>query len=200
MVVGVASKQARIASASNLFPFNGPESCQATLLVVHLASAPLLRNGLVLVQDVGRHVVQVLFLFRGCSGNGLFKHPKHQKYANTKSYFTTTLHIPDTSLICQQVSCCFMVRILDQMSPPLMDGWTSEMSCQQDFTKTGDISKASVRIPQWAKLYVCIPSCGLEYVDWAPETKKQSGSGNNTCRNKLYTSLTHTHTHTDIYI
>ena len=37
-------------------------------------------------------------------------------------------------------------------------------------------------------------------MDWAPETKKQSGSGNNTCRNKLYTSLTHAHTHTRIYI
>ena len=29
-------------------------------LVVHLASTPLLRDGLVLVEDVGRHVVQVL--------------------------------------------------------------------------------------------------------------------------------------------
>ena len=36
-------------------------------------------------------------------------------------------------------------------------------------------------------------------MDWAPETKKQSGSGNNTCRNKLYTSLTHARTHGYIY-
>ena len=27
-------------------------------------------------------------------------------------------------------SCCFMERIFGQMSPPLMDGWTSEMSCE----------------------------------------------------------------------
>ena len=27
-------------------------------------------------------------------------------------------------------SCCFMERIFGQMSPPLMEGWTSEMSCE----------------------------------------------------------------------
>ena len=76
MVVGVASKQARIASASNLFPFNGPKKLSPGS-VVDLSATPLLWDGLVLVQDVGRHVVEVL----GKSGSNLiccsYHNPTH---------------------------------------------------------------------------------------------------------------------------
>ena len=42
-------------------------------------------------------------------------------------------------------SCCFIEIIFGQMSPPLMDGWTSEMSCQ----KVPGTWLRPHRVPDW---------------------------------------------------
>ena len=127
-------------------------------LVVDLSATPLLRNGLIHVEDVCRHVVQVLttkidgadranngFLHSWSKQNDSVHHPQ----SHPPKFSQCNLSLVTTSYICtfgneyysryydilrsirrHCPSCCFMERIFGQMSPPLMDGWTSEMSCE----------------------------------------------------------------------
>ena len=107
------------------------------------AITPLLRDGLVLIQDVRRHVVPGLSwlgealstardsqrrrgLGKSWSGAGTHTHT----HTRTQGSQHTGHGKPPSIEGCKfwPHSCCFMDRIFGQMSPPLMDGWTSEMS------------------------------------------------------------------------
>ena len=116
-------------------------------LVVHLSSTPLLRNGLVHVEDVCRHVVQVLTTKTDPADStfwySCFEQPpvtaSHSFLLYLDAWYWRIIWYCDIHCdpflsfkeICPHCpSCCFMDRIFGQMSPPLMDGWTSEMSCE----------------------------------------------------------------------
>ena len=124
---------------------NKPENRH--FLVVDLSATPLLRNGLIHVEDVRGHVVQVLTTKIDPAAS-TFLHSFFEQQPVTASYsfllyldawywriiWYCDIHCdPFLSFkeICPHCpSCCFMERIFGQMSPPLMDGWTSEMSCE----------------------------------------------------------------------
>ena len=137
-------------------------------LVVHLSSAPLLWDGLILVQDVRGHVIQVLQSLAshlachkvsqgvtGCHRERAKRaqleiiptyHPHSIHSFQDKwrwivgkgmwriSWISSQVKLQREKLFKQHVpmlpllSCCFIEIIFGQMSPPLMDGWTSEMS------------------------------------------------------------------------
>ena len=75
----------------------------------------------------------------------------------------------DTAIYCDQIrrhcpSCCFMERIFGQMSPPLMDGWTSEMSCE--------------KVQSWENTF-------FQGAKWSRWSRKRPGERDHQLHNKL---------------
>ena len=116
-------------------------------LVVDLSATPLLRNGLIHVEDVRGHVIQVLTTKIDGADKSKQRvlvphHPQSHppKFNQCNLSLVTASYLPSImntrywdirrSIRRHCPSCCFMERIFGQMSPPLMEGWTSEMSCE----------------------------------------------------------------------
>ena len=67
-------------------------------------------------------------------------------------------------------SCCFMERIFGQMSPPLMDGWTSEMSCET--------------VQSWENTF-------FQVARWSTWPRKRPSERDHELHNKLPIDLSH---------